>query len=98
MGNIYVKDRYRDSIKNGWPVTEEMIEKELAGNIDLFKEGSFIKVFATDGKLLAVHEVVSKKIFSDINDIKENMEGKKQKLTGCVVSFCNGVNNKINMD
>jgi tRNA pseudouridine55 synthase len=94
MGNIYVKDRYRDSIKNGWPVTGEMIEKGLACNINLFKEGSFIKVLAIDGKLLAVHEVVSKKIFSDINDATENMEGKKQKLTRCMVSFCDGLDKK----
>lgn len=96
MENIYVKNRYINSIKNGCPVTEEMIEKRLTGNTGgLFKKGSFVNILDSNANLLAVHEIISEKIFCDTGDDAgdrvKNMVEIKQELTKSIIAFGDGV-------
>ncbi len=87
MKNIYIRDENRDSILNGWPITQEMIEPDKIKNAYLLKKGSFVSIWDNSGNLLAVHEIIHKKILQDVN----NMKVEKLKLTKSIMTFSNPV-------
>ncbi len=78
--DIYIEDKYRSNVINGWPITGEMMETYRAGDLGLLKKGSFVKIKDRNKNLLAVHEILSKRIFSDRKD-------KNLKLTKSIIIF-----------
>ncbi len=87
MKNICIRNENRDSILNGWPVTPGMIEPGKTNDTDSFKKGSFVSIWDNSGNLLAIHEIIYKKILQDVNNIKDE----KLKLTKSIITFSNPV-------
>lgn len=87
MKNICIRDENRDSILNGWPVTPGMIEPGKTNDTDSLKKGSFVSIWDNSGNLLAIHEIIYKKILQDVNNIKVE----KLKLTKSIITFSSPV-------
>ncbi|MEA2015351.1 MAG: tRNA pseudouridine(55) synthase TruB [Actinomycetota bacterium] len=67
-GDIYVKDKFKKSVKNGSPVMGNMIKKPGALDFSLFSPETLLKIRSSNGNLLAVHKVLSKKFSDDLKD------------------------------
>jgi tRNA U55 pseudouridine synthase TruB len=83
MDTIYIEEKYRDHIINGWPITDGMIKQGRTGNAGLLKKGRFISIRDAGGKLLAVHEIIF-----DSNFLDSDYTGRgKLKLTRSVMTY-----------
>ena len=78
--SLYIKDKYRYHIVNGHPVDGEMVESARTEDNNLLKKRIFIKIKDSSENIIAIHEILSENVISDI-------KSKKLTLTKSIVIF-----------
>lgn len=78
--SLYIKDKYRCYIVNGHPVDGGMVEFARTEDNNLLKKGIFIKIKDIGENIIAIHEILSENVISDV-------KSKKPSLTKSIVIF-----------
>jgi tRNA pseudouridine55 synthase len=71
--SLFIKDGYIYHITGGHPVDGEMVEFSRTVGNDLLKKGIFVKIKDSNKNTVAIHEILSRKIISDIKSKKLNL-------------------------
>ena len=71
--SLYIKDEYRYHIVNGHPVDGGMVEFRRTEDNNLLKKRIFIKIKDNSENIIAVHEILSENVISDIKNKKLNL-------------------------
>jgi len=71
--SLFIKDGYICNVINGHQVDGEMVELSGTGDDNLLKKGILVKIKDSNKNTLAIHEILSRKIISDIKRKKLNL-------------------------
>lgn len=71
--SLYIKDKYRCHIVNGHQVDGGMVEFARTEDNDLLKKGIFIKIKDSGENIIAIHEILSENIISDVKSEKPGL-------------------------